>query len=100
MLAKKLSGGNIHRPVLEAVKSKIWRAGSPTVVTYIHKLSRCVCGGGGGQGGAGSGGAVVVVVVVRGGAWERRQRPLSQGGGGGGGDTGPWEWRLLPNDFL
>ena len=27
-------------PVLEAVKSPKWGAGSPTVVTYIHKLSR------------------------------------------------------------
>ena len=26
-------------PVLEAVKSKKWGAGSPTVVTYIHRLS-------------------------------------------------------------
>ena len=29
----------IHIPFLEAVKSQKWRVGSPTVVTYIHRLS-------------------------------------------------------------
>ena len=29
----------IHMAVLEAVKSQKWGAGSPTVVTYIHRLS-------------------------------------------------------------
>ena len=29
----------IYLPVFEEVKSKKWRAGSPTVATYIHRLS-------------------------------------------------------------
>ena len=29
----------LHMPVLEAVKSQKWGAGSPTDVTYIHRLS-------------------------------------------------------------
>ena len=42
----------MHLPVLEAVKSQKWRAGSPTVVTYNDRtviILQCR-GGGGGEG--------------------------------------------------
>ena len=39
-LPKKWSGSMfIHLPVMEAGKSQKWRAESPIVVTYIHRLS-------------------------------------------------------------